>query len=299
MTKLSDRMLTSTDGRALAVAEWGTPSGTPVFQLHGTPGSRLGRHHDETLYDRLDMHLITYDRPGYGASDRRHGRRVVDAVEDIVTIADALGIDRFVVGGGSGGAPHALACAALLGDRVLSTFALVPVAPYEALGDQWLIGQAPSNVAEWTAALAGEDALIDYLSDQLKRMADDPLNMLDDEEDLPPEDREVMTRESVRVEFREMLAEAIRQGPAGWVDDDFAFLRPWGFDVSFIATPVLLAYGRSDTLAPVRHGEYLGRTIPGAEVRLMDSGHLSAMDHAEENWTRVLEIAARREADHH
>ncbi len=92
------------------------------------------------MYERLEMHVVTYDRPGYGGSDRLRGRRVVDAVADVVSIADALGIERFVVGVRSGGAPHALACAALLPSRVLSTFAVVPVAPYEALGDQWLSG---------------------------------------------------------------------------------------------------------------------------------------------------------------
>lgn len=129
MTKLGERVVTSADGRALAVAQWGMPSGVPVINLHGTPGSRLGRHHDEAMYDRLGMHMVTYDRPGYGVSDPSSGRRVVDAASasDVASIADALGIDRFVVGGGSGGAPHALACAALPGDRVLSTYAVVPV----------------------------------------------------------------------------------------------------------------------------------------------------------------------------
>ncbi len=290
MTKLGERVVQSPDGRALAVAEWGVPDGTPVINLHGTPGSRLGRHHDESMYDRLGMHLVTYDRPGYGGSERQPGRRVIDAASDVVAIADSLGFDRFVVGGGSGGAPHALACAATLGGRVLSTYALVPVAPYEALGEQWLAGQAPSNVEEWSAAQAGEEALLTYLSGELDRMREDEFNVFDVEEDLPPADREVLGRESVRTVFREMVAEAIRPGPFGWLDDDFAFMHPWGFDPSTIRVPVLLAYGKNDTLAPSAHGEYLAGVIPDVEVRAMDSGHLSAMDHAEENWARVLEL---------
>lgn len=294
MTKIGERVLVSPDGRALGVAEWGTPFGVPVFSLHGTPGSRLGRHHDEAMYHRLGMHLVTYDRPGYGASDRCRGRGVVDAASDVALIADSLGIDRFVVGGLSGGAPHALACAALLGDRVLSTYAAVPVAPYEPLGESWMTGQAPSNVREFSAAIAGEDALIAYLGGELQKMRVDALNPLDDEEDLPPDDRAVLARESVRRVFGEMLADAIRNGPFGWVDDDLAFLQPWGFDLAAIEVPVVLAYGENDTLAPKAHGEYLARVIPEAEVRIMDSGHLSAMDHAEENWARVLQIASSR-----
>lgn len=293
MTKLGERVVTGHDGRALAVAEWGLPDGVPVFSLHGTPGSRLGRHPDEAMYERLEMHVVTYDRPGYGGSDRLRGRRVVDAVADVVSIADALGIERFVVGVRSGGAPHALACAALLPSRVLSTFAVVPVAPYEALGDQWLSGQAPANVREVSAALAGEDALIEHLSGEVEKIRNDALSVLDFDEDLHASDRAVMESEEVQRVFREMLAEAIRQGPLGWVDDDFAILNPWGFDASSIRSPVVLAYGENDTLAPRAHGEYLARTIPGVEVRIMDSGHLASMEHDEENWARVLQIATR------
>jgi len=295
MSMLGERVVTTTTGRRLMVAEWGAPNGVPVFSLHGTPGSRLGRDPDPTLYERLDMHVVTYDRPGYGGSDRHHGRRVVDAVSDVVAIADALGFDRFVVGGGSGGAPHALACGALLGDRVLCTFALVPVAPYEALGDEFLRGQAPANVREVGAALAGEDALVAHLSEEVDRMRQDALSVLDFDEDLHSSDRAVMSRADVQQIFREMLAEAILQGPAGWVDDDIAILKPWGFDLGSIDGPVVLAYGDNDTLTPRAHGEYLARVIPTAEVRVMDTGHLAAMKHAPENWARVLEIARPRQ----
>ena len=215
-----------------------------MFSLHGTPGSRLGRHPDEAMYERLEMHLVTYDRPGYGGSDRLRGRRV-------------------------------------------------PVAPYEALGDQWLSGQAPANVREVSAALAGEDALIEHLSGEVEKIRNDALSVLDFDEDLHASDRAVMESEEVQRVFREMLAEAIRQGQLGWVDDDFAILNPWGFDASSIRSPVVLAYGENDTLAPRAHGEYLARTIPGGEVRIMDSGHLASMEHDEENWARVLQIATR------
>jgi pimeloyl-ACP methyl ester carboxylesterase len=100
MTKLGERVVTSADGLKLTAAKWGAPQGLPVFSLHGTPGSRLGRDPDEVLYDRLDMHLVTYDRPGYGGSDRQRARRVVDAVADVVSIADALGFDRIGVAAG-------------------------------------------------------------------------------------------------------------------------------------------------------------------------------------------------------
>ena len=118
MTYRNERKVTARDGRALGVCEWGVADGAPVFSLHGTPGSRLARHHDPAVYERAGVRVITYDRPGYGVSERRLGRRVADVVEDVATIADALELDRFAVMGGSGGGPHALACGARLGEQV-------------------------------------------------------------------------------------------------------------------------------------------------------------------------------------
>jgi pimeloyl-ACP methyl ester carboxylesterase len=294
MTKLGERVVTASDGRELGIAEWGTPHGVPVVWLHGTPGSRLMRHHDEAMYERLGMHVVTYDRPGYGLSDRHRGRIVVDAVADVASVADALGFDRFVVGGGSGGSPHALACAARLRDRIRSAYLFVPVAPYDALGDEWMAGQSPSNVEEWNAVLAGEEVLFDYLAAEVAKMRGDVMSILSAEGDVTASDREVMARESVQLVFREGLSESIRQGPIGWLDDDLAFLRPWGFDIAEVRVPALVAYGRDDTLAPRAHGEYVAGAVRGAEVVVMESGHLSAMDYSESNWSRVLEMAAVR-----
>jgi len=292
MAKLGERTVTARDGRRLTVAEWGVPGGIPVAWLHGTPGSRLGRHHDEAMYERLGMHLVTYDRPGYGGSDRHRGRSVVDAVDDVAAIMDALGHERFVVGGGSGGSPHSLACAARLGERILSAYAFVPVAPFEALGQRWTDGMGPSNVEEFGAAFAGEAALQQYLDGELAGMRDDVLSILGEEDgDLAESDRQVLARDSVQRVFREMLVEAVRQGVAGWLDDDLAFVRPWGFDVREIRVPLLIAYGCDDTLTPRAHGDWLAATVPGAETVLMQAGHLSAMDYQESNWARVLERA--------
>jgi pimeloyl-ACP methyl ester carboxylesterase len=106
------------DGRTLAIAECGDPDGFPVFSLHGTPGSRFVGQANASAYASVGARVITYDRPGYGGSDRFRGRRVVDSVADVSAIADSLGIERFAVTGGSWGGPHSLAVAARLPERV-------------------------------------------------------------------------------------------------------------------------------------------------------------------------------------
>src|SRR5688572_21098379 len=105
-------------GPDLSVSISGSDDGEPVFLLHGTPGSRLGPKPRTSVLYRLGVRLICYDRPGYGGSARRGKRTVADAARDVAAIADQLGIERFAVAGRSGGGPHALACAALLPDRV-------------------------------------------------------------------------------------------------------------------------------------------------------------------------------------
>src|SRR5215468_9895250 len=147
------------DGRTLMVAQWGDLEGFPVFSLHGTPGSRLGRYYDESAYVEAGARVITYDRPGYGGSDRHRGRSVVDCVSDVAAIADALGVGRFAVTGGSGGGPHSLAVAARLPERVTRATCDVGVAPFDTPDFDWFEGMDPLNVREFDWALAGEEAL--------------------------------------------------------------------------------------------------------------------------------------------
>src|SRR3954453_15623997 len=137
------------DGRQLAYAEWGVPDGYPVISIHGTPGCRLGRHPNPDIVRQANVRYITFDRAGYGRSDRNPGRRVVDIVPDVRALADSLGLDTFAVCGGSGGGPHTLAVAALLPDRITRAACIVGIAPYDAVGADWTRGMDPMNVKEF------------------------------------------------------------------------------------------------------------------------------------------------------
>ena len=271
----------ASDGRTIMFAEWGDLDGKPVFSLHGTPGCRLNRHPNEDLVRSTGARIITYDRAGYGGSDRHRGRVVTDCVGDVVAIADALGIDRFAVTGGSGGGPHALAVAALLGDRVTRAICAVGVAPYEALGDDWLVGMDPENVKEFGWALEGEERLAIELGQEDEKIrqivAVDPSRILD-QFDLPPEDKAVLAREDFAEVLREGALEQTRNGVWGWVDDDLCFTLPWGFDPSTITVETQVCYGTADVLVPSAHGDWIARTVPGAVVKLSDLGHMGDPD---------------------
>lgn len=274
---------TARDGRTLAYAVWGDPTGFPVLSLHGTPGCRLDRWPNEDVYRALGVCFVTHDRAGYGRSDRHRGRSIADEAADVAAIADALGIDRFAVSGGSGGGPHALACAALLPDRVTRVTCRVGIAPYGSDGldrDHWLAGMDPENVKEFGWAQAGEDVLARELEREQaameERVAEDPSKLLGDFE-LSESDREQLRRPELAEVLRESVVEQAAAGVWGWVDDDLAIVSPWGFELSAIETPTLVWYGRTDVLVPPAHGEWLAANLPGCLVRVDDdSGHLGA-----------------------
>jgi pimeloyl-ACP methyl ester carboxylesterase len=170
--------VTATDGRTLTVAQWGDLDGFPVFSLHGAPGSRFARHYDESAYVEVGARVITYDRPGYGGSDRCRGRRVVGCVADVAAIADELGVERFAVTGGSVGGPHSLAVAARLPDRVTRATCAVGVVPFDTPDFDWFAGMDPLNVKEIGWALEGEEVLArevePWAAEMVARVADDP-----------------------------------------------------------------------------------------------------------------------------
>jgi len=117
-TLRDDNILKLPDGRQLCYAEYGDPDGKPVILFHGNPNSRLLYGLVPGCPFRPGLHLIAPDRPGYGFSDfYLPGHGVADYPDDIVALADALGIDKFAVFGASGGGPPALACGGALGQR--------------------------------------------------------------------------------------------------------------------------------------------------------------------------------------
>ena len=265
-------------GRTLAVYEDGDPSGTAVIVHHGTPDSGLLARIWVALAKEQGIRLIGYDRPGYGGSSRHAGRNVADCADDVEAIADALGLERFATWGISGGGPHALACAALCGDRLAAVASLAAVAPYDADGLDWLAGMGESNIAEFGALLEGEPALRAFIEHEAGEMRGaDPAGLVAVFETLlGPADRAVLNEEFAN-ELLQSIAHGLTEGVDGWLDDDFAFFRPWGFDVSAIDRPVLLLHGTDDRFVPMAHGRWLAERIPGVEARLTgaEDGHLT------------------------
>nr|WP_246100991.1 alpha/beta hydrolase [Streptomyces cyaneus] len=275
-------------GRLLSFETSGDPKGHPVFLLHGTPGSRVGpRPRTIDLY-KLGIRLISYDRPGYGESHRLKGRTVDHAAADVEAIADHLKIDHFSVVGRSGGGPHALACAALLANRVASAAALVSIAPPDAEGLNWFEGMAESNVIAYEAATAALDEGSVECLDRLKAnlasnadaIRDNPeslLGLLTPE--MPTADKAVVGHGGIRGLLLANYQTSVVRSSFGWLDDVLSFRRDWGFEPGkIVEVPLLLWHGEHDTFSPVGHFRWLADRIPSATPVLKpEAAHFAAL----------------------
>lgn len=277
MTAVTTSMLTLPDGRGLEIAVSGPADGPVLLFHHGTPGSRSqGRHMQRAAHAR-GLRLVTYSRAGYGGSSRRPGRMVADVGADMAALLDHLGVARCFVGGWSGGGPHALATAAVLPERVDGVLLIAGVAPYGVAGLDFLAGMGQDNIEEFGAALEGEDsvrAFLEAVAPELR--AADAQGLVGSLASLLPEvDRAVLTDEygqDVAASFHD----ALRVGVDGWVDDDLAFTRPWGFDLGGLQRPSFLWQGTADLMVPFAHGEWLADHVAGVRAHLLpDEGHLS------------------------
>jgi pimeloyl-ACP methyl ester carboxylesterase len=286
-TTATGKTLTLRDGRTLGYAEYGDPGGKPVFLCHGTPGSRLDRHPDETIATSLGARLIVADRPGYGLSTFQPRRRLLDWPDDLGQLADALGIERFAVVGISGGGPHAAACAYQIPRRLTHVGLVAAAAPFDA-----------PNATEGMAAINRRSAVVARVAPffalwaifawEARIFRTNPAALLDVlASQVGQADRAVLAVAQYRQVLVESIAEAYRQGGRGHAWDSRLFVRPWGFRALDIPIEVHLWQGEDDTLVPPSMGRYLAAAIPDCvPTFLPGEGHLSVIYRC---WRDVLD----------
>lgn len=269
------------DGRVLDVQVSGPASGVALIFHHGTPGSARPIGLIERAVHERGLRLVTFSRAGYGGSSRRPGRSVADVVDDVESVLAFLDTRRCVVAGWSGGGPHALATAARLRSRVAGVLVIAGVAPYDAEGLDWLAGAGELNVEEYGLAAQGESALrpfVDTAAPELARVAAADIGA-EMSSLLPAVDLAVLTDEFGE-DMAAQLRESVRVSADGWLDDDLAFVAPWGFDVSEIAVPSFVWQGSADLMVPFAHGHWLAAHVPGVSAHLEpEAGHLSIVAH--------------------
>jgi len=242
-------IVTTPDGRELCIESGGDPSGYPVLGLLGSPAGRRMMDRWRENAERNGVHLISYDRPGYGGSTVHPRRRIADCAEDVRAIADALDIDRLVVWGFSGGGPHALACAALLDDLVCAVATFSSLAPYGEPGLDWFEKMGMENADD--ARLAPDNPNSAHQGSV--KLREELLALTSEQIDARA--RRIPSAEAPALPYYRWwlltnLKEALAPGPDGKWDDGCAFLFSWGFALDAISVPVQLWHGKVDETIP-------------------------------------------------
>jgi pimeloyl-ACP methyl ester carboxylesterase len=276
------------DGRTLAYEEHGDPDGVPVVLLHGAPGSRRFVPDDATTCSRR-VRLVTFDRPGYGGSTRRERRDLLDTPPDVAALADALGLDDFVLFGVSAGGAHALACAATpeLAPRLRRVGVASGPGPLDEVPGAW--DAMPAHMRP-TAEMARHDPgrSIRAIGRYMQGWVDDPPSYLGNGGPAP--DRAVLADPAVRPMLLDDVHEAFRQGALGLADDLVASWRPWGFSTADALPGVLLWHGAHDTRAEAGL-RYLAAALAGARLTVWaDQGHYGVLP----EWGSVLDALLDR-----
>lgn len=267
------------DGRVLRYCLYGPQDGVPAVHCIGSPATRWLRPDRIERFERSGLRQLVYDRPGYGGSTRQPGRSVADAVADVVALADAQGWERFAVNGGSGGGPHALACAALLPDRVTRCAVVSGIMPPDVSD---LNRPGLSRLSR--LSVLGEDSVRPHLENvsrdimaQIDAGSPEVLRAPGAPDPNAPRPPRAIDDPAAMARLRATFVD----GMDGWIDDNLAFVRPWGFEMKDITVPVSIWYGRTDTNIPNEQSEWLVAHIPGAEAYEYDGGHLpDAATHA-------------------
>ncbi|GFM17435.1 alpha/beta hydrolase [Mycobacterium sp. PO1] len=258
------------DGHHVGVRRFGKLGGRPVVWCHGGLSSAL----DATFFDaagrQRGAEVIAIDRPGIGRSDYRHLSHIGRWPHLVETVADSLGLDQFAVAGWSAGGPYALACAAMMPERVRAVATLAGMAPLEHISqafelglwaDRVLIPAAQvSPVVAATLIRASRAAPDRYLAREVLRTAG--------------------RRDGAALSGKPLgwvvgaVREATVNGVRGTADDYRRIGRDWGFELGSVRQPTTVWQGDQDALVPAKHARRLANSLPSGTLRMVASaGH--------------------------
>lgn len=260
------------DGRCIGCAEYGDPSGAPAIALHGTPGSRLMFALADRPARERGIRLIAPERPGYGLSDMRSFKSLADAAADVRAVADHFGMRRFALIGVSGGGPYAIAAAAANLKRCELLALAGPVGPIADFGDAIRMTRLHRFVF---GTLASSGIACRLFFQSLRFMVsshpDFAYRLL--LRRVGPADREILRAPGVKHNLKAAIAEGLRPGVEGAMQDLRLYCGPWGLKLSEIDVPAVIWQGDDDNIVPPRAAFRLARELPNCRLDVFSGGH--------------------------
>lgn len=271
--RAADRVVLLPDGRRIGFHVYGARNGLPVIALHGTPGSRLKFAAAHRAAAGMNLQLISLDRWGYGLSSP-HARPSLDGfAQDIIAVADDLGLERFGVVGISGGGPYAAAVAARLGARVRALALVAPVGPIAEsplsaklrLFHRFCFQALPRLPLGVRLIFSAYRAMLLIHPVAAVQIASAGAG---------EQDKAAMRSPNVRDNLIAAYRAGLRPGASGTVIDMALFHRAWGVGLAGISARSRLWIGTADRNVPIDCARWLASLIPGcALTEIPDHGH--------------------------
>ncbi len=281
----TDKTINLSDGRILGYAEYGDSLGFPILYFHGGQESRLSSIFMDSTAKKLNIRLISPDRPGVGISTYQANRQFLDWGNDIVELADSLGLRKYSVFGLSGGAPHVLACIMSDSSRIENASIISGATPYEYKGSlkgMWF----PVKLIHWFASWKNDKQLRKLIQDDFDALVDKPEKRIKQfQKYLPKPDKKLMINHpEYGWDFIEGSKESYKQGIEAVVQEWKLYVSDWQMNLNNIQFPVNLWYGAEDKMAPISRGNYYNTQLPNSKLNVIENeGHFSLIrNHLEE-----------------
>ncbi len=265
------------DGRKLGYARYGSPGGIPVFYFHGLPGCRREAELIAPDAAQLGVELIAIDRPGIGRSSYQCGRAINDWPQEVLTVADHLGMQEHLLGviGMSGGAPYAAACARWIPERLSHVAIVSGHAPMAG------VHLCPPGNRDRAILAAARHPQLGRMAFQMVRrrlMRSPERTTRQLTQSWTDADRQLVFCDPrwKRLMIEE-ICESIRCGTEGVYTEVQLLSRCWGFRLCDITNvPVSIWQGGCDGLTPASMGRYFHHCIPGSQLFLdPPAGHIT------------------------
>jgi pimeloyl-ACP methyl ester carboxylesterase len=270
----TDLTITLHDGRVLGYAEYGDPTGSPIFYFHGGQESRLSSLFMDSTAKMLNIRIISPDRPGIGLSTFQANRKILDWGADIVQLADSLNINRYSIFGLSGGAPHVLACVYNDSSRIDNASIISGATPYNYKGTlkgMWI----PVKLIHWFAGMRKDKQLRKFIQNDFESLVNKPdKRMKQFQNFLPKPDKRLLTEKpEYGWEFINGSIESYRQGIDGVVQEWKLYVADWQMDLNKVLFPITLWYGVEDKMAPKNRAKYYKEVLPNSTLHLFTMKH--------------------------
>lgn len=279
-------LLTLSDNRQLAYAEYGVPNGHPVIYFHGAPSSRLEPLilGDEVI-TQCRLRVIAPDRPGVGQSDFQPNRGFSDWVNDVVFLADALSLDKFSILGASGGCGYVAVCAAKIPERLHAAVIVSGAWRIDLNEDVPIMGRCFWMLGKYFPAL--QQILVKSMGESLKGSPEKLLATL--KQQFPPADYAVLEQPGRLKPFCDMTLEAMRAGAKGTAYDLQRYSHEWDFSLDDIQIPLIVFHGEQDRNVPIAPVRRFVASLPTAQfTSYPEEGHFSLSINQFETITKAL-----------